>query len=235
MPNLPDSGFHRIASFYDRLARLVYSDALEQAQLSLLPHLPQKGRVLVIGGGSGWILDQLLLTGKQLDILYLDAAPAMLQRAQYRFERFQLPHQCMVSFRLGNEQALQPHEQFGVVITPFLLDLFPPSRLTQLMQTLSAALTPTGRWLFADFWPMQQPPPLRQQLLVWGMYTFFGLVSGVKAKQLPDYATHFSSLGFEEKYSSNFYGGMVQAKVFYLSPAQPLYLYLEKYFLNQYK
>ncbi|WP_162053527.1 class I SAM-dependent methyltransferase [Pontibacter pamirensis] len=219
MPNLPDSGFHRVASFYDRLARLVYGDALEQAQLSLLPHLPQQGRVLVIGGGSGWILEQLLLAGKQLDILYLDAAPAMLQRARHRFERFRQPHQCMVSFRLGTEQALQPHEQFEAVITPFLLDLFPPLRLQQLMQTLAAALTPHGRWLFADFWPMQQPPPLRQRLLVWSMYSFFGFVSGVKAKQLPDYTAHFNSLGFKEEFSRSFYEGMVQAKVFYLSPA----------------
>ncbi|MFD3002498.1 class I SAM-dependent methyltransferase [Pontibacter toksunensis] len=219
MPNLPDSGFHRVASFYDRLAHLVYGNALERAQESLLPHLPNKGRVLVIGGGSGWILEQLLITGKQLDILYLDAAPAMLQRARHRFDCFQQPHHCSVSFRLGTEEALQPHEQFERIITPFLLDLFPPSRLQQLMQTLAAALTPHGYWLFADFWPLQQPPPLRQQLLIRGMYTFFGLISGVKAKQLPDYASHFRSLSLEETCSSSFYGGMVQAKVYYLSPA----------------
>ncbi|GAB3540650.1 hypothetical protein GCM10027443_38880 [Pontibacter brevis] len=214
MPNLPDSGFHRVASFYDRLARLVYGDALEQAQLSLLPQLPQEGRVLVIGGGSGWILEQLLLTGKRLDILYLDAAPAMLQRARQRHERFRLPHSCSVSFRLGTEKALLPHEQFEAVITPFLLDLFPPPRLQQLMHTLAAALTPSSWWLLADFWPVQQPPPFRQQLFIWGMYRFFGLVSGVKAKQLPDYAAHFRSLGFQETHSRSFYSGMVQAKVF---------------------
>lgn len=214
MPNLPDSGFDRVAPFYGTLARLVYGDALEQAQASLLPHLPDMGSVLVIGGGSGWLLEQLLKTGKQLDILYLDAAPAMLQRAQYRYERIQQPHQCSVSFRLGNEQALQPNEQFESIITPFLLDLFPPPRLQQLMQTLAATLTPHGRWLFADFWPVQHPPPLKLQLLIRGMYTFFGLVSGVKAKQLPDYAFHFKSLGFKQKFSCSFYGGMVQAKVF---------------------
>lgn len=218
MPNLPDSGFHRVAPFYDRLARLVYGDALEQAQLSVLPHLPRQGRVLVIGGGSGWILEQLLITGKQLDILYVDAAPAMLQRARHRFECFRQPNSCSVSFRLGTEKVLQPHEQFEAVITPFLLDLFPPPRLQQLMKKLTARLTPHGRWLFSDFWPVQQPPPLRQRLLVWGMYAFFGFLSSVKARQLPDYASHFKSLGFQEKYSQSFYGGMIQAKVFCRQP-----------------
>ena len=214
MPHLPDSGFHRVASFYDWLARLIYGNALEQAQRSLLPHLPPQGRVLVIGGGSGWLLEQLLKTGLQLDILYIDAAPAMLQRAQHRYARFRQPHQCKAVFRLGTEQALQPQEQFDAVYTPFLLDLFPPRRLQQLMERLADALTPQGTWLFADFWPQQQPPPYWQKLLVWGMYTFFGAVSGVKARQLPDYASHFKALGFQELYSHSFYKGMVQAKAF---------------------
>lgn len=217
MPELPDSGFNRVASFYDALARLVYGQALQEAQLALLPSVPDQARVLVIGGGTGWLLEQLLHTGKRLDMLYLDAAPAMLQRARQKYEKYEQSkkgHHCQVSFRLGNEQALQPSEQFDVIITPFLLDLFPPPRLQQLMRRLSAALVPDGEWLVADFWPVQQPPPWWQRVLITGMYTFFGWVSGVKASRLPDYASHFASLGFKEKYSQAFYGGMVQAKTF---------------------
>jgi ubiquinone/menaquinone biosynthesis C-methylase UbiE len=214
LPNLPDSGFHRVAPFYDQLARLIYGDALEQAQRSLLPYLPDQGRVLVIGGGSGWLLEQLLHTGKQLDILYIDAAPAMLQRAERRYTRFQQPHRCTVSFRLGTESALRPQEQFDVVYTPFLLDLFPPLRLQKLMASLAAALHPTGCWLFTDFWPVRQPLPYWQRLLIRSMYAFFGVVSGVKARELPDYASQFQRLSYREIYSQSFFSGMVQAKVF---------------------
>lgn len=214
MPRLPDSGFNRVASFYDPLARLIYGNALEQAQEALLPFVPSQAHVLVIGGGSGWLLEQLLLTGKQLDILYIDAAPAMLQRARQRYAHFRQPHQCKVTFRLGTEQALQPQERFEIIYTPFLLDLFPPRRLQQLMTILAAALAPSGSWLFTDFWPRQQSPPRWQKLLIRSMYTFFGLMSGVKARQLPDYAHHFSELGFQEIYSRSFFRGMVQAKVF---------------------
>ncbi|ARS36227.1 class I SAM-dependent methyltransferase [Pontibacter actiniarum] len=213
MPQLPDSGFTRVASFYDALARLVYGSALEQAQGALLPFLPRQARVLVIGGGSGWLLEQLLVTGKQLEILYLDAAPAMLERAQKRYRAFGQAHACRVSFRLGTEQALQPQEQFDVIFTPFLLDLFPPLRLRRLMSRLSAALAYQGLWLFADFWPVRQPPPWWQRQLARSMYLFFGLISGIKAKQFPSYGRHFSALGFQEKYSRAFFRGMVQAKV----------------------
>ncbi|WP_266202624.1 class I SAM-dependent methyltransferase [Pontibacter kalidii] len=214
MPKLPDSGFNRVASFYDALARLVYGQALQQAQQALLPFVPQQARVLVIGGGTGWLLEQLLQTGKQLDILYLDAAPAMLQRARQKYEKYKKPHSCRVCFRLGTEQSIQPQEQFDAIITPFLLDLFPPQRLRQLMCKLATSLAPGGQWLLADFWPVQQPPPWWQRLLLKGMYTFFGLMSDVQARQLPDYHAHFTALGLEQQYSQAFYGGMVQAKAF---------------------
>ena len=203
-----------MAPFYDALARLVYGNALEQAQLALLPFVPQQARVLVIGGGTGWLLEQLLQTGKKLDILYVDAAPAMLQRAEQRYHKYKKPHPSRVAFRLGTEQSINPGEQFDVIFTPFLLDLFPPQRLQELMSRLASALTPTGQWLFADFWPVQQPAPWWQRLLIRGMYTFFGWLSNVQATQLPDYQSHFNVLGFRETYSQAFYGGMVQAKAF---------------------
>ena len=214
MPRLPESGFDRAAPFYDRLARLVYGNALEQSQQALLPFIPNHARVLVIGGGSGWLLEQLLLTGKKLDILYLDASPAMLRRAKQRYGQLIPSHTCTVTFRLGTEQALGPQDQFEVIITPFLLDLFPPERLKRLMATLAAALLPNGNWLFADFWPVQQPPPLWQRLLIRSMYTFFGAISGVEARKLPEYGSFFRQLGFRQQYSSSFCHGMVQAKVF---------------------
>ncbi|MHA6249094.1 class I SAM-dependent methyltransferase [Pontibacter sp. CAU 1760] len=214
MPYLPDSGFQAIAPVYDRLAKVVFGSALEQAQAALLPCLPPQGRVLLIGGGSGWLLEQLLRTGKNLHILYLDAAPAMVALAQKRYALYARPHACTVTFRVGTEQALLLHEQFEVIFTPFLLDLFPSSRLAQLMARLSRALIPQGQWLFADFWPEQQPVPWWQQFLIWAMYLFFGAVSGVQARQLPDYHDQFEALGFREIYSRPFYKGMVQAKIF---------------------
>jgi tRNA (cmo5U34)-methyltransferase len=213
LPKLPDSGFDRVASFYDALANLVFGHSLKNAQSYLLPFIPDYSRVLVIGGGSGWLLQQLLLTGKKLDILYLDASPRMLSLAQSKYKSSS-KHSCNVSFRVGTEADLQNHEQFDVLITPFLLDLFPEQRLTQLMLRLAATLTPKGFWLFADFWPTQQHPLWWQKALTWSMYTFFGALSNVKARQLPDYAHHFNALGFEEISGKSFYSGFVRAKVF---------------------
>jgi tRNA (cmo5U34)-methyltransferase len=50
-------GFDRLAPFYDSLARLIIGKGIKQSQLHFLNHLRgQNQGVLVLGGGTGWIL-----------------------------------------------------------------------------------------------------------------------------------------------------------------------------------
>ena len=214
MPPFPDSGFDRVASFYDPLARLFFGSAQLQAQQVLLSFIKEHAKVLVVGGGSGWLLEQMLLTRKSLEIVYIDASPNMIRLAQERTAHHIKRSSCTVDFRIGNEQAILPGEQFDIIFTPFVLDLFPAQRLTQLMARLENALREKGQWLFADFWPVQQPAPVWQRLLLKTMYVFFKAVSGVKATQLPDFRHHFGKLKLHEKFTADFYKGMIQAKVF---------------------
>lgn len=214
MHSLSESGFDRVVSFYDPLARIVFGDAQLQAQKVLLPFIRENSDVLIVGGGSGWLLEQVLKTGNGLRIVYLDASPRMVSRA--RDKTFKQIAACKneVQFRVGTEKAIQSEEAFDVIITPFLLDLFPDQRLATLMKGLNAALRKDGQWLFADFWPVEQPAPLWQRLLLKAMYIFFGAVSGVRATRLPDFSHHFKELQMQEIYTESFYKGMIQAKVF---------------------
>jgi len=209
LPQSPDSGFDRVVSFYDPLAKLVYGSALQDAQRWLLPFIPNGASILIIGGGSGWLLQQVLQQTSPGHILYLEASEKMLQKAM-RLN----PNQTIVEYRHGTDADLLPHEQFDIIITPFLLDLFPDVRLTELMQRLHSVLSPTGSWLFADFWPIQQNPPFWQKLLAKSMYLFFGFLSDVRGRKLPDYGKHFNRLGLQEIAAESFYNGFVQGKVF---------------------
>lgn len=214
MHKLPDSGFDRVTFFYDSLAKLVFGNAQQQAQQVLLPFIKENDSVLIIGGGSGWLLEQLLLKHQNLHILYLDASPNMVRLAQKKTRMVLQNSQIKVEFRVGTEQALLSSEQFDIVFTPFLLDLFPAERLKSLMRRLAASLKPDGIWLFADFWPVTQPAPVWQRVLLKTMYLFFGVTSGVNAKELPDFAKQFEQLHFQEVYSNSFYKGMIQGKAF---------------------
>ena len=209
-----DTNFDPIAPLYDSLSRLVFGNALRRAQLAHLDAIPATARVLLIGGGSGWLLEQLLRIRPGIAVTYLEASPKMLQMAKERISRMQDLASSSVIYLCGNEDSLPPGYTFDVILTPFLLDLFPEQQLQHLMDCLYTALTPNGLWLFADFWPIGTPPPLWQRLLLKSMYTFFGLLSDVKATRLPDFRTHFERLQLQELRSAAFYGGMVQAKVY---------------------
>ena len=57
------ANYNKIAPVYDMLSRLVFGKAIVNAQRRLLPGLPRgEYRLLIVGGGTGWILDEL---GKQ--------------------------------------------------------------------------------------------------------------------------------------------------------------------------
>ncbi|SDJ87514.1 Methyltransferase domain-containing protein [Catalinimonas alkaloidigena] len=184
--------FDRIAPWYDGLAALVFGNRLRRAQAQFLHYIPPHSRVLVLGGGSGWLLEQVLRLHPAVSVVYLEASHAMLEAARQRTQP--LAHQ-RVEFRQGTETDLHPQETFDVVLTFFVLDLFTNQALPTAMLRLYQALRPGGHWLFTDFdWPERRPAFWWEQGLIWGMYRFFGVVSEVCARQLPPYRAAFEAL-----------------------------------------
>lgn len=212
MPSLPDSGFDFVAAFYDPLARLVYGPALRRAQqAALAAGLPGGApRVLLIGGGTGWVLGEVLRRRPQARLLYLEASPRMLQRSREWLHRRLPQHTGQVEFRLGTEAALHPSEQFEAVLTFFFLDLFEPVRLQRIVAQLRAALAPGGNWLLADF---GLPNVWWHRLLLRLMYGFFGLTTGISARQRPPIEAALRRNGLTPEAAGTFFGRMVEASV----------------------
>ncbi|MBC6988473.1 class I SAM-dependent methyltransferase [Hymenobacter sp. BT491] len=214
---LPDAGFDRVATFYDPLARLVFGRALQQAQRAALAGLPPGSpNVLIIGGGSGWVLTEVLRRRPTARVVYLEAAPAMLDKSR-RLMQQTLPGLLgQVKFRLGTENALLPTEQFDALITFFLLDLFEPIRTRSLVHRLYEARNPSAPWLLADFYP---PRWWWQRLLLSTMYQFFRLTTGISGRQLPPFREEMARLGLHIQKQQFFYGGLVEAAVLNEGPA----------------
>jgi hypothetical protein len=53
------ASFNNSAWFYDRLSRLVYGKAIVNTQLYLLGYIQPNSNILIVGGGTGWILDEI--------------------------------------------------------------------------------------------------------------------------------------------------------------------------------
>lgn len=190
----------------------MFGSALQRAQQAALAYLPPGApSVLIVGGGTGWVLGEVLRLRPMARIVYLEASAAMLRKSAARLRRLAPAQMAQVEFRLGTEADLPPGVQFDALITFFLLDLFPPPALRRLLLRLQATCRPAGRWLITDFCP---PRTWWQRGLLAVMYWFFRLTANVQAQQLPPWPDELARLGWREFAREQFYGGMVAATAY---------------------
>lgn len=210
-------GFDRVAWFYDALAALVFGSALRAAQRAALRGLPAGApHVLILGGGTGWVLIEVLRRVPAATVLYLEASPNMLARARARLQR-ELPQAVgRVEFRHGTQAALQPTERFGAIITFFVLDCIPLADLGTALAHLRATQIPGTPWLVADFRPARHG---WRHWLLRSMYTFFHLTTGLHAQQMPDLRTALGRVGLTAGPMRLFFGGAIEALIFTETPA----------------
>ena len=205
----PLTGFDRVAWFYDALAALVFGPALRNTQRAALGGLPAGApHVLILGGGTGWVLLEVLRRRPTATVLYLEASPRMLARARARLPPGQL---TQVEFRHGTQAALAPGETFDAVLTFFVLDCIAAPDLPHALHRLHAALRPGGRWLLADFRPARRG---WRWLMLAAMFWFFRLTTRLRARELPDLAAALAARGLCGEAQGRFYCGATEAVVF---------------------
>lgn len=217
--------FNWVAPLYDALSFLVFGRRLQKAQTVFLDRIPQGASVLIIGGGTGWLLEQVLAKrlirhsqsipsrpgpSRRDRILYLETSVQMLNRASQRMLR--KPLVGSVEFRLGDETTLGENDCFDVVITPFLLDLFTEETLqTRVIPRLQKALKPDGCWLVTDFVKTQAK---WQKAVLWMMIRFFRLTAGIETHQLADWQRLLTQAGLTLMERQARVGGMVSTEVY---------------------
>ncbi|GAB3844627.1 hypothetical protein GCM10028822_02100 [Hymenobacter terrigena] len=211
-------GFDRAAWFYDALAAFVFGSSQQAAQRAALHGLPGGApHVLILGGGTGWVLGEVLRRTPAATVLYLEASPKMLARARARLAH-EFPHAVgQVEFRHGTQAALQPTEQFGAIITFFVLDCIPMAELETALAQLRAAQSPAAPWLVADFRPARRG---WRHWLLRLMYLFFRLITGLRAREMPDLRSALGRVGLMAGHPQLFFGGAIEALIFVENSAE---------------
>lgn len=203
------SSFNAISPVYDALAFVVFGRKLQQAQLVWLGQIPAHATVLIVGGGTGWLLEQVLRRCQPQRVVYLEASEKMVARASRRIIRRAVPGS--VDFRTGDETALKPDERFDVILTPFVLDLFTEQTLrSQFIPRLRNVLKPAGLWFATDF---VQTRVWWQNILLWIMIRFFRITAGMEAQQLADWQQVLAEAGLVRSKQQHQAGGMVSTEV----------------------
>ncbi|HVW96543.1 MAG TPA: class I SAM-dependent methyltransferase [Mucilaginibacter sp.] len=201
------ASYNRSAWFYDRLSRLVYGRALVNAQVYLLQFVPADSCVLVVGGGTGWILEELAkIHTSGLKITYVEVAPDMMERSMRRNAG-----QNEVTFINDAVEHTDPGSGFDVVITPFLFDNFTAQTMKTVFGHIHSRLRPSGRWLNADF---QLTGKWWQIVFLRAMFIFFRLVCNIEASALPDIEKQFKDGSYYLTEQRFFYGDFVVARAY---------------------
>ncbi|HEY2583916.1 MAG TPA: methyltransferase domain-containing protein, partial [Mucilaginibacter sp.] len=79
------ANYNNSAWFYDKLSGMVYGRALINAQVYLLQYIPEGAHVLIVGGGTGWILEEITkIHPSGLQITYVEIAADMIALSKKR-------------------------------------------------------------------------------------------------------------------------------------------------------
>jgi ubiquinone/menaquinone biosynthesis C-methylase UbiE len=80
-----NNNYDKIAGHYDALSRLVFFKSQVNAQINQLPYIQENCHVLIVGGGTGWILEELAkIYAGGLKIVYVEISANMIALSQKR-------------------------------------------------------------------------------------------------------------------------------------------------------
>ncbi len=201
------ANYDNSAWFYDRLSRIVYGDALIRAQVYLLEFIPADATVLIVGGGSGWILDEIAKRHSAgLRITYVEVSSKMMVQAKKR-------NACGNNVVFINDaiENISFVLSFDVVLTAFLFDSFSDLTMKRVFGHIHLLLKPGGLWLYSDF---RLTKKRWQQLLLKSMLNFFKVLCHIEASRLPDVERQFELHRYTIVESRTFFKDFVISMVY---------------------
>jgi ubiquinone/menaquinone biosynthesis C-methylase UbiE len=201
------TSYDRSAWFYDLLSRMVFGCAQVNAQVCMLKHIPAGANVLIVGGGTGWILAEISkIHPMGLHITYIEISASMNILARNRNIGNNKVH-----FITDAIEHYNASNSFDVVITPFLFDNFSEQTASKVFVHIHEMLSTNACWLYTDF---QLTGKWWQKPLLKAMYTFFKLLGNIETSHLPEVNNYFEVHGYTLKEEKTFYADFIISKAY---------------------
>jgi len=183
------NNFNAIAPIYDFLARIVFGDSLDQITKQHLTPIGTSDRVLILGGGTGKILNEI---PDCQSIDFLDKSSQMIERARKRSAKNNL------QFIHGDILEFEFNELYDVIVCPFFLDCFNVGNLQKVIKKCKYAIKEDGKLIVIDF-----SSDHANRLLIKLMHSFFRLFTRLESQSLKNINEYVLREGFqvqEEKF-----------------------------------
>ena len=195
--------FDGVSKIYDKLSTLVFGKSMSEAQTVFLPEIAQYVSVLILGGGTGWLLANVLKTNLKGKVWYVEASLKMIELSKRKIPTVEMSR---VFFIHGTEHSIPAEIAFDVVITPFFLDLFTNNHCQVVVQKITSCLHSKSIWVVTDFINLAW----WHNGMLFMMYKFFKLTSNIEASKLPEWESILKRHGLIEMRSHLFYKGFIK-------------------------
>ena len=204
------NNYDLIAPYYDKLSRLIFFRSQLSVQIKQLSFIPAQSRILIVGGGTGWILEEIArIYPSGLNITYLERSSKMLDLSRKRDVKSNL-----VDYILASAEDFETILQYDVLITAFLFDNFSEEKIDAVFYKLHPALKSSGLWLFSDFYFHAESGKRWQSFLLKAMYCFFKAIANVEAAALVNTEHCFENKSYTILKTFHAYSGLIKSIIY---------------------
>jgi ubiquinone/menaquinone biosynthesis C-methylase UbiE len=197
-----------IAPHYWWIERLGMGRALERRRRWFLPKMAKARRALLLGGGDGRFLRELLRQNSTVRADYVDLSGRMLELARSKSGSERVNYQ-----RADALTEEFPGDEYDLVATHFFFDCFGPGELETLIGRVADAAKPRAQWIVSEFNIAPGWPSIPGRLLVSALYLFFRITTGLKTRTLADHRPFLRSQGFRLVSASYSRGALVVSEL----------------------
>ena len=186
---------NRIAPFYEWFEKAAFGARLQNHRINFLHIALNKQRALVLGDGDGRFVQALAHEHPELQIDCVEMSSGMVAQARKRLA----PGAKIQMIQCDAFEFDFARERYDVVFTHFFLDCFEDAALQTLLRLVSNGMKGHAAWILSDFRQAQSGwQKLYTGAWLTSMYLFFRLVTGLKTRRLPEYASALQKAGFSK-------------------------------------
>ena len=204
------NNYDKIANYYDRIHHLFYGRSEINAQVELLDYVRPGDKLLILGGGTGWILEKIAtIFPSGLRITYIESSVRMVELTKTRnwgLNQVELVNSVVEDWKGEME--------YDCVLTGLFFDNFTDAHAAAIVRQVTPYLKNGGYWLESDFYYPRRRGKLWQAVLLYSMYISARLICGVEAKRLPDMERIFSAEGYGVLYTTFHYQRFIRSVVY---------------------
>jgi cyclopropane fatty-acyl-phospholipid synthase-like methyltransferase len=184
---------------------------LERCRFLRLPELKEARRVLVMGDGDGRFLARLLDANRELMADVVDGSAAMLRLLERRVDA--VGARQRIAIHHLDAMVFEPAGMFDLVATHFFLDCLTTVEVEALARRVRAHVGLGGRWVVSEFAVPVGPGAMAARAVIAGLYAAFGVMTGLRVRRLPDYASALEGAGFVLEDRRRLMGGLLVSDV----------------------